>query len=165
MGRNQLEKYLNQLDIKKGEYLAKQRKEYKFQRFQKSLDILKRASHFHTISPEIIAKIEAVFQLMPTHELYYIKKDEQQFKEYLNELNHLYIMVLDDFEEYIEESSSLLKTLWDILFPLMFFTLIFYDKFQKWIGLFFTIILILALFIFLLFIYRKELWKKPFKLN
>jgi hypothetical protein len=102
---------------------------------------------------------------MPTHELYYIKKDEQQFKEYLNELNHLYIMVLDDFEEYIEESSSLLKTLWDILFPLVLFTLIFYDKFQKWIGLFFTIILILALFLFLLYLYRKELWNNPFKLN
>ena len=44
MERKQLEKYLNQLDIKKGEYLEKQRVEYKLARFQKSLEILDRAS-------------------------------------------------------------------------------------------------------------------------
>jgi hypothetical protein len=96
---------------------------------------------------------------MPTHELYYIKKDETQFKEYINELNQLYIAVLDDYEEYLEVSNSYLKTIMDILFPLMLLTLLFYDKFQKWIGLNFTLISIMLLLIFLLYINRKNFGK------
>lgn len=102
---------------------------------------------------------------MPTHELYYIKKDETQFKEYINEVNKLYITVLDEYDEYIEESSSSLKTLWGILFPFMFFIILLFDKFQKWIGLSFTFISIILLLIFLLYINRKKLWKNPYKFN
>jgi hypothetical protein len=159
MARNQLEKYLNQLVIRKADYLEKQRKDYKFPRFQKSLEILQRASYYHTIPDDVISKIELIFKLMPTHELYYIKKDETQFKEYINELNQLYIAVLDDYEEYLEVSNSYLKTIMDILFPLMLLTLLFYDKFQKWIGLNFTLISIMLLLIFLLYINRKNFGK------
>ena len=140
MARNQLEKYLNQLEIRRDDYLSKQQKEYKFQRFQKSLEILQRASYYCTIPDGIIFKIELTFKLMPTHELYYIKKDETQFKEYINELNQLFIIIHDDYEEYFKEPHSVLKTIWDILFPLILFTFFFYNKFQKWMGLNFTLI-------------------------
>ena len=61
MARKQLEQYLNQLDIKKGEFLEKQRKEYKFSRFQHSLEMLDRASNHHTIPEETLSEIELIF--------------------------------------------------------------------------------------------------------
>ena len=88
MIRNLLEKYLSHLENKKGEFLEKQRKEYKFFRFQSSLEILERASYFNTVPNEIISKIESIFHLMPLHELYYIKKDELQFLEYIRQVIH-----------------------------------------------------------------------------
>ena len=86
-----------------GEFLEKQRKEYKFARFQKSLEILDKASLYHTIPNEIISKIELIFNLMPSHELYHIKKDEVRFLKYIKGVNELFIRVLDEYEEYFGE--------------------------------------------------------------
>ena len=162
MARKQLKKYLNQLDIKKGEFLEKQRKEYKLARFQRSLEILDKASNYHTIPTEILSEIEIIFNLMPSHELYYIKKDEVQFLEYLKEVNKLFIRVLDEYEEYTKELGDTLKILFDIFYPFIFILILFNDKFQKWVGSFFTVILALIFVIILLFINRKRIWKKPF---
>ena len=165
MARNQLEQYLNQLDIKKGEYLEKQRKEYKFSRLQKSLEILQKASHYHTIPAEIITEIELIFSLIPSHELYYIKRDEEQFKEYIKEVNNLFIKVLDDYEEYIEKIGSTFKKIFDVTSPFIFLIILYFDKFHTWIGLPLTIAFVIFLFSILLYINRKKIWNNPYKFN
>ena len=165
MARKQLEKYLNQLDIKKGEFLEKQRKEYKFARFQRSLEILDKASNFNTIPTEILSKIELIFNLMPSHELYYIKKDEVQFLEYLKEVNQLFIRVLDEYEQYNIEINNFLKKLFNVLFPIIFLLILYHEKFEKWIGLEFTILSSIIIAIGLILTKRRELWNSYFKLE
>ena len=142
MARRQLEKYINQLNIKKGKFLEKQCKEYKFARFQRGLEILDKASLHHTIPIEILSEIELIFNLMPSHELYNIKKDEVQFNEYLKKINNLFIKILDDYEEYTKESGNTLNLLFHIFYPFIFILILFSDKFQKWIGLRFCFLLL-----------------------
>ena len=101
MARKQVEKYFDQLNTKKGEFLEKQCKEYKFARLQRSLEILDNASNHHPIPDEILSEIEVIFNLMPSHELYYIKKDEVQFTAYIEEVNKLFIRVLDEYDRYV----------------------------------------------------------------
>jgi hypothetical protein len=158
MARKQLEKYLNQLDIKKGEFLEKQRNEYKLDRFQKSLEILDKASYYFTIPDEIISEIELIFQLMPSHELYYIKKDELQFSEYLKQINALFIKVLDEHGKYNVQPDNFIKTLFNILFPILFLLILYHEKFEKWIGLEFTILFSILISLILLYFNRKKLW-------
>jgi len=75
MARKHLERYLNQLAVKEGDFFEKQVKDYRLARFKQSLEILDKASNHQTIPTEIISKIELIFRLMPSNELYYIKKD------------------------------------------------------------------------------------------
>lgn len=131
MARKLLEKYLNHLDIKKGEFLEKQLKEYKFARLQRSLEILNRASYCQAIPDEIIDEIEMIFTLMPVHELYYIKVNEQEFKEYIERLNRLYIKVLDDYESYTEIISP---DSWKIISASFYVTILFHKSIEKWFG-------------------------------
>jgi len=53
MAQNQIEKYVNQLNIRKVDYVEKQQRKYKFSRLKKSFDILKRASYSQIIPDEI----------------------------------------------------------------------------------------------------------------
>ena len=99
---------------------------------------------------------------MPSHELYYIKKDELQFKKYLKELNSLFIEVLDDYEEYISEPKNIFKTILDILLPFIFLIILFGEKFQKWGGTFFSVILSVIFIISLLYMNRKKILEKSF---
>jgi uncharacterized membrane protein YwaF len=163
MARKQLEKYLNQLDEKKGEFLKKQRKEYKFARFQRSLKILDKASYFRTIPYKIIDEIELIFKLMPSHELYYIKRDEVQFLEYLKEVNKLFIRVLDEYEEYNIEPDNFFKELFNILFPIIFLLILFHEKVEKRIGLEFTVLLSVVTTIVLIYINRRKLRNSYFR--
>ncbi len=156
MAQNQLEKYLIQLKNKKGEFLEKQRKEYKFSRFQSSLEILERASYFNTVPNEIISKIELIFHLMPSHELYYIKKDELQFLEYIRQVNSLFITVLDEYEKYIVKPANFIKTLFNILFPMIFLLVLYHEKFEKWIGLELTILFSIVISIALVYVNRRK---------
>lgn len=157
MARKQMEKYLNLLDIKKGEFLEKQCKEYKFARLQRSLEILDNASNHHPIPDEILSEIEVIFNLMPSHELYYIKKDEVQFTAYIEEVNKLFIRVLDEYDKYVSEPVSFLKKLYNILFPLIFLLILFHEKFKKWLGLEFTILLFIIITIVLVYVNRRKL--------
>ncbi len=131
MARNQIEKYLNELSNRKVGYMQRQQREYKFSRVKKSLEILERASYFQTIPDEIIDDIERIFKLMPAHEIYYIKIDEQEFKEYIQKLNSLYIKVLDDYESYIEIVSP---DSWKIITPSLYIIFIFHDTIERWFG-------------------------------
>ncbi len=131
MARNQLEKYLNQLDIRRADYLEKQLKEYKFQRFKKSLEMLQKASYYHTIPNDIINEIETIFKLMPVHELYFIKINENEFKEYIERLNRLYITVLDDYESFDEVVTP---KYWGNSVFILYFIGLFHKKIESWFG-------------------------------
>jgi membrane protein insertase Oxa1/YidC/SpoIIIJ len=159
MAKNIFKNYLEELENRKVNLLLKLQKEYKVNRFKKCLEILKRANLHHTIPSDIISKVDLIFELMPCHELYYIKKDEGQFQEYLKELNSLFIRVLDDYEDYIEEWENVWKRFYNILFPLIFLGILFYDKFQKRIGPFWTIILASVFAIILIYVNRKKIWQ------
>ena len=98
---------------------------------------------------------------MPSHELYYIKKDEVQFNKYIKEVNNLFIKVLDNYEEYGQEWISTFKKIMNIFFPVIYILIFFHDKLQKWIGLPFTIILILISALLLLYMNRKQIWNNP----
>lgn len=163
MARKQLEKYLNQLAVKKEEFLEKQVKEYRFARFKQSLDILNKASNHQTIPTEIISKIELIFRLMPSHELYYIKKDEAQFTEYIKEVNSLFIQVLDDYEKYAENSNYFFNTLSNILYPILFIFVLYHEKLEQQFGLAFTILLSILMTSALIYINRRKLWHRYFK--
>jgi membrane protein insertase Oxa1/YidC/SpoIIIJ len=158
MARNTFENYLEELDNKNVNLLFKLQKEYKVNRFKKCLEILKRANSHHTIPSDIMSKIDVIFELMPSHELYYIKKDEVQFQEYLKELNSLFIRVLDDYEDYIEKWENVWKRFYNVLFPLIFLLILFYDKFQKRIGPSWTIILASIFAVILIYLNRKKIW-------
>jgi membrane protein insertase Oxa1/YidC/SpoIIIJ len=158
MARNIFDIYLEELENRKVNLLNKLQKEYKVNRLKKCLEVLKRANSYHTIPSDIISKIDLIFELMPSHELYYIQKDEVQFQEYIKELNSLFIRVLDDYEDYIEEWENTLKRFYNILFPLIFLVILFYDKFQKRIGASWTIILASVFAIILVYVNRKKIW-------
>ena len=119
------------MSIRKVDYIEKQQKEYKFDRFKKSLDILKRASYFQTIPDEIIDEIKLIFKLMPVHELYYIKIDEQEFKEYIERLNRLHIKVLDNYESYIEDISP---DFWKETSVIFYVLILFNESIEKRFG-------------------------------
>jgi len=80
MARNQIEKYINQLNIREADYTEKQTRAYKFSRLKESLYILKRASCFQTIPEDDITEIGMIFKLTPIHELHCIKINRQAFK-------------------------------------------------------------------------------------
>jgi hypothetical protein len=92
------------LEIRKANFLQKQQEEYKLNRLKKCLEVLKRANIDHTVPSDIMVEIELIFELMPSHDLYYIKKDEVLFLEYIKEVNSLFIRVFDNYEKYIEEN-------------------------------------------------------------
>lgn len=71
------------------DHIEKQTRAYKFSRLKESLYILKRSSCFQTIPNDVITEIEMIFKLMPVHELYCIKINEQAFEEYMERLNRL----------------------------------------------------------------------------
>lgn len=131
MARDQIKKYVNELNIRKVDYLEKQQGEYKFARLKKSLDILNRASYYQTIPEEIIDEIKIIFKLMPVHELYYIKVNEQAFSEYIERLNRLYIKVLDDYKSYIEMVTS---KYWKIIIIFVYLVVFFHKPIEKWFG-------------------------------
>ena len=140
MARNQIEKYLNQLDIKKGDYLEKQRKEYKLSRFKKSLEILRRVSYSQIIPQEIILEIEVIFKLMPIHELYYVKVNEDEFRAYIERLNRLYIRVLDDYES---NSEIITSKYWRTIIIFMYVIFFFHKSIERWLG-FYAIVIVLG---------------------
>lgn len=131
MARNQIKKYVNELNIRKVDYLEKQQEEYKLARLKKSLDILNRASYYETIPEEIIDQIKMIFKLMPVHELYYVKINEQEFKEYIERLNRLYINVLDDYESYTEVVTS---KYWRGFVVLVYLMIFFHKPIEKGLG-------------------------------
>ncbi len=159
MARNQIEKYVNELDIRKANYIQKQQKEYKFSRLKKSLDILKRASYFQTIPSEIINEIELIFKLMPVHELYYIKINEQEFKDYIELLNRLYIRVLDDYESYTEIVSS--KSWGNVVFVL-YIVGFFHKSIEEWFGYYTIPIVLVCLLIYVFYQNRERFKESPF---
>ena len=152
MARNQVQKYLNQLDIRKSEYLEKQRKEYKFSRFQKSLEILRRVSYSQIIPQEIISEIEMIFKLMPVHELYYVKKDEEEFSEYIERLNKLFIKVLDDYES----TEIVTSKYWRIIIIFVYVIFFFHKSIEQRLG-FYAIPTVLV-FIVIFWIYENR-WR------
>ena len=159
MARNQIEKYLNQLEIRKVDYVLKQQKVYKLLRFQKSLEILKRASYFQLIPQEIISEIEIIFKLMPVHELYYVKIDEEEFKEYIKRLNGLYINVLDDYESYTDIIPS--KSWGNVAF-MLYVVVFFHEKIEKWLGYYAVPTLFIFVLIYVIYENRARFRESPF---
>ncbi|MDZ7899327.1 MAG: hypothetical protein U5N85_15050 [Arcicella sp.] len=134
MARNQIEKYVNELNIRKNDYLKKQQNEYKIARFEKSLDILKRASYSQTIPDETIEEIKLIFKLMPVHELYYIKTaSEYEFKEYIERLNKLYIAVLDKYESEPQIVNSKSR---NVIIVFVYAMFIFHKSIENWLGIY-----------------------------
>lgn len=131
MARNQIEKYVNELNIRKAGYIQKQQNEYKFARLKKSLDVLKRASYFQTIPDELIEEVKMIFKLMPIHELYYVTINEEEFKEYIERLNRFSIKVLDDYESYIEIISP---DSWKVTSVIFYILILFNESIEKRFG-------------------------------
>lgn len=160
MARNQIEKYVNELNIRKVDYIEKQQKEYKLARLKKSLDILTRASYYHTIPDDIIEEIKMIFKLMPVHELYYIKINELEFKEYIERLNSLFIRVLDDYEPYIEMVTT---KYWKFMIIIVIYLFIFLHKpIERWFGYYAIPCVLGCIIIFLVYENRWKLGENPY---
>ena len=153
MARNQIKKHVNELNIRKVDYLKKQQEEYKFARLKKSLDILNRASYYQIIPEKIIDEIKIIFKLMPVHELYYIKVNEQEFSEYIERLNRLYIKVLDDYESYTEMVTS---KYWKIIIIFVYLIVFLHKHIEKWFGFYAIPVVLGCLVIF--WVYENR-WK------
>lgn len=162
MARNQIDKYLNQLEIRKGNYLKKQHKEYRLPRLQKSLEALKSVSNHHTIPTEIITEIETIFRLMPVHELYFIKVNQEEFDEYIKKINDLYIRIEDDYEAYFEKKSI---NHWGNLSFLVYVVFFFHESIEKRLGNYALPSLALIIVGFMIYQNRTHLLDKLPKFN
>ncbi|MES2518880.1 MAG: hypothetical protein V4585_12275 [Bacteroidota bacterium] len=163
MARNTFEDYIEELEIRKANFLQKQQEEYKLNRLKKCLEVLKRANIDHTVPSDIMVEIELIFELMPSHDLYYIKKDEVLFLEYIKEVNSLFIRVFDNYEKYIEEPDNFFKTLFTILYPILLILVFYYEQVEKRIGLELTILVSFGTTIVLIYINRRKLWNSYFR--
>ena len=64
--------------------------------------------------------------------------------------------MLDEYEKYIVKPENFIKTLFNVLFSMIFLLVLYHEKLDKWIGLELTILLSFVISIVLVYVNRRK---------